>query len=230
MRPAATVVLMRDRDAGPEVLLLRRNPSLVFYGGAWVFPGGRVDADDHDEYAAAGGASLAAPGALGAARRAAVREAHEEAGLRLRSDALVHFARWVTPPGRPRRFDTHYFIAPAPAGAVVVDDGEVHDHRWMRPEAAMAARARGEIELPAPTFVTLSELSSATSTAAILRELSRRGVREFVPRDIPQPDGGLCYLYGGDAGYEDRDQDASGARHRLWALDSGWRYVPPTSG
>jgi 8-oxo-dGTP pyrophosphatase MutT (NUDIX family) len=43
--PAATVVLLRDTDAGVETLMLRRNSKLAF-GGMWVFPGGRVDDED----------------------------------------------------------------------------------------------------------------------------------------------------------------------------------------
>jgi 8-oxo-dGTP pyrophosphatase MutT (NUDIX family) len=45
-RPAATVVLMRDAEGGPEVLLLRRSGRSRFVPGAYVFPGGRVDASD----------------------------------------------------------------------------------------------------------------------------------------------------------------------------------------
>jgi len=45
-RPAATIVLLRDGDAGSEVLLLRRNRKSGFVPGAYVFPGGRVDAAD----------------------------------------------------------------------------------------------------------------------------------------------------------------------------------------
>lgn len=50
--PAATIVLMRDAAHGLEVLLLRRSEKAGFAAGAYVFPGGRVDASD------------AAPGAL----------------------------------------------------------------------------------------------------------------------------------------------------------------------
>lgn len=45
-RPAATIVLLRDSAEGPEVLLMRRHRSSGFVPGAWVFPGGRVDAAD----------------------------------------------------------------------------------------------------------------------------------------------------------------------------------------
>jgi 8-oxo-dGTP pyrophosphatase MutT (NUDIX family) len=44
---AATVVLIRDASEGIEVLLARRNSKIYFAGGAWVFPGGRIDAEDH---------------------------------------------------------------------------------------------------------------------------------------------------------------------------------------
>lgn len=45
-RAAATVVLLRDSTAGPEVLLLRRNAQASNMAGVYVFPGGKLDADD----------------------------------------------------------------------------------------------------------------------------------------------------------------------------------------
>src|SRR5689334_23900388 len=45
-RPAATLILLRDSPAGPEVLMMQRTQSAVFLGGAYVFPGGSLDADD----------------------------------------------------------------------------------------------------------------------------------------------------------------------------------------
>jgi 8-oxo-dGTP pyrophosphatase MutT (NUDIX family) len=48
IRPAATVVVLRDSSAGPEIFMVRRHHSVAFMAGAHVFPGGRVDAGDHD--------------------------------------------------------------------------------------------------------------------------------------------------------------------------------------
>ena len=47
-RPAATVVLLRARPPDFQLLLMRRNRSAGFVPGAYVFPGGRVDAQDAD--------------------------------------------------------------------------------------------------------------------------------------------------------------------------------------
>jgi 8-oxo-dGTP pyrophosphatase MutT (NUDIX family) len=93
-RPAATVVLLRDGDAGPEALLLRRHGRSGFAAGAWVFPGGMVDADDAGPAVAE---AMDGPTADEWARRlelddasvalafvaSAVREAFEETGILL---------------------------------------------------------------------------------------------------------------------------------------------------
>ncbi len=92
-RPAATIVLMRDGDAGPEVLLLRRARHAGFVPGAYVFPGGRVDARDAGQEvvahldgldAAAAAERLELPDADPPALAyylAALREAFEETGI-----------------------------------------------------------------------------------------------------------------------------------------------------
>ena len=91
--PAATVVLVREGMQRPEVLLLKRNENLVFNGGCWVFPGGRIDPEDYLE----AGSSMEYP----AACRAAVRETREEAGILIREDHLIHTAHWTTPDPGP---------------------------------------------------------------------------------------------------------------------------------
>ena len=92
-RPAATVVLMRDGDHGPEILLLRRSGRSRFVPGAYVFPGGRVDASDaaadivdhldgldEDQASRRLGLPEGDPPAL-AYYLAAMREAFEETGI-----------------------------------------------------------------------------------------------------------------------------------------------------
>lgn len=216
--PAATVILLRDaRDGSPgvEALLLQRHTKTAFHGGAWVFPGGHIDPEDHD------------PGApddmLAAARTAAVRETAEEAGLRIDPDVLVYFSHWTTPLVRPRRFSTWFFVAPADDEGVRVDGREISAHRWLRPAAALAAREAGEIELPPPTYVSLTLLSAFDTVAAVLAFVRGRDPDVFFPK-LEKVEGGYCSLYQGDAGYETANAHAPGARHRLWMLRDGWRY------
>jgi len=90
-RPAATIVLMRDAEPEPELLLLRRNRSAGFVPGAYVFAGGRVDAADADPSLWSGGVPPTEPDA--AYWAAAVRELFEETGVLLARDAEGGFAR-----------------------------------------------------------------------------------------------------------------------------------------
>lgn len=96
IRPAATVVVLRDSPAGPEVFMVRRHHAVAFMAGAHVFPGGRVDAGDHQATAqwcdgidAARKALKGVPAADAVAfHLAAARELFEEAGVLLaRSNA-----------------------------------------------------------------------------------------------------------------------------------------------
>src|SRR3954468_7945612 len=106
-RVASSVIVIRDSEAGPEVLLVQRNPAARFMGGAWVFPGGAVHEDDGD--AAGTGA----------------RELEEEAGLVIEdTGALVPWSRWITPAQVKIRFDTWFYVARAPSGAEAKCDGE----------------------------------------------------------------------------------------------------------
>lgn len=146
--PAATLVLFRHREGQPpELLVVERSAKMAFAGGAIVFPGGRIDPDDHllaERY------DLDPEEA--AARIAAIRETLEESGIaigfrqtpgaawlemarrRLHAhepfsamldegdhaldvDALVPFARWCPPFREARVFDTRFYIALAPDDA-----------------------------------------------------------------------------------------------------------------
>ena len=80
--PAATLLLLRDGERGVEVLMTRRSPNASFLPGAYVFPGGRIDAEDRHAHPPA----RTKPGMEGlqrAAVLAALRETFEELGVLL---------------------------------------------------------------------------------------------------------------------------------------------------
>jgi 8-oxo-dGTP pyrophosphatase MutT (NUDIX family) len=211
-------VLLRDGADGVETLMLRRDSKLAFAGGAWVFPGGRIDPEDYpgDEVADDDAAVLTA------ARNAAAREAMEEARLTVDPRSLVWFAHWTPGAIAARRFATWFFVGAAPEGQVVVDDGEIRDHQWIRPADALTQRESGGIELIPPTWVTLHKLAEASSTAEVLADAEARDPEIFVTH-IARVDGGLASLWQGDVAYDDLDTEKPGPRNRLLMLDSGWR-------
>jgi len=216
-KPSATVVVVRDAiGSGPrlEFLLLQR-AARGDKTGAWVFPGGKVEANDvvADE-----------PGSRESALRAAVRETREEAGLDLAATRLVAISRWITPEISPQRFDTWFFLGVVDTTREVnVCGSEIIAHRWITPAAALEAHQRGEIQRAPPTFVTVQWLSAHSHAAQAQDVLGREPLLTFRPR-LHRSAAGACMLYPGDAGYEAVDPDLPGPRHRIWALASGWRY------
>jgi 8-oxo-dGTP pyrophosphatase MutT (NUDIX family) len=213
--PAATVVLVRDGDAGLEALMLRRNARGQF-GGMWVFPGGRVDPED------------APPGTdldgIEAARRAACREAVEECALEVDDGELVAFSHWTPPPVQPKRFTTWFFLARPTGHEVTVDGAEIHEHAWLAPAEVLRRRDEGHVDLAPPTFVTLHELSEVPDVdAALAMARDRAPVPRYATR-FATVEGGAVTMWHGDAGYESSDPEAPGPRHRLWMLETGWRF------
>lgn len=228
-RPSASLVVVRDGAHGIEVLLLRRAERGDQNSGAWVFPGGLVDAGDRAAHAFCAGLDDAttsrhlgvAAGGLDYAI-AAVRECFEECGLlyatraddgRLDADPaiaawrprlhrgargidemcremglrvdlspLVYLSHWVTPLGRPKRFDTRFFVARAPDGQHVVPDGhEVTDFRWMYGKDALA-KAAG-LKLMTPTQKTLELIGGHADVASLL---AWAGAPRSVPLVMPR--------------------------------------------
>ena len=211
---AATVLLLRDADDGLEVLTLRRNSKIAF-GGMWVFPGGRVDADELD-----------LSDEMGSARRAAVRETVEESGLVVASDDTVPWSHWQPPAsaamnqkGPIRRFATWFFVARAPEGAVVIDDGEIIEHAWTTPRAALDRHAAGEIEIVPPTWITLTELSLHDRADSAIEWASSRPPRRFHTRPIAKKPMTLAW-----EGDEAIDGSGHGGRNRLEMHDDGWLW------
>ena len=187
-RVAATVMLLRGRDHTLEVLLVRRNPSARFMGGAWVFPGGAVDhAEAQGDHAH---------------RAAAIRELSEEAGITIgEPDQLVPFSRWITPAEVKIRFDTWFYLARLPPGAHANPDGsEVVDARWYAPAAALEARARGDLFLVFPTIKHLEQLSAFGSAEQLLTHARGRQIHPVQPRVLLQGETARIVLPG-EPGY-----------------------------
>lgn len=212
--PAATVIPLRDGPQGLEVLLLRRDRSLSFASGMWVFPGGRIDPEDR--------LSVNEP-ELEVARRAACREAREEANIACSIDEMLLFSHWTPPQMAAKRFSTWFFATTIQNAEVEIDDGEIRAHRWFRPADAMSSRDAGEIELAPPTFMTLFRLAAWSNVTSALEAIANEPI-EFFQTKITSLDDDLIAMYHGDAGYEDEDPAADGARHRLVMAKTGWVY------
>jgi len=131
-RPAATVLLLRDSVAGPEVLMTRRSMSASFAPGAFVFPGGVVDPLDASPAARRVSASRPdqSPETL-AFVTAAVREAFEELGVLLARPARAGVDPAVLAKTMSRHDDGNFFERVAAAGLTLALD-EVHWlSRWI---------------------------------------------------------------------------------------------------
>lgn len=215
--PSATVVLIRDGEAGLEALLVQRSRAVKHMGGMWVFPGGKVDDSDYpvdrDSY--------------GAAVNAAIRETQEEAGLSIASDQLVYLSHWTTPVGAPKRFATWFFLAILESDQQVrVDGGEISNHRWVQPSQALAEAAdeAEDLQLMPPTYVSLVDIADCLDCSIARDSMGNRDAIVYAPR-VAVGEEGTCFLYEGDAGYTNTDAAAGGARHRVVLSDRKLRYM-----
>ena len=205
-RDASTLIIIDSTGSAPRILLGKRRDDLKFMPGKYVFPGGRMDADDKTMTAArelrqseADKLLIDMKGHPSPARArglamTAVRETFEEAGIIIGRDAtaaptdalappsenpsldspavktwrqfqahgfapdlapLTYLARAITPPGRPRRFDTRFFCVEASAIAKNTDhtDGELSGLVWMTLDESR------ELDLPPITRVILEDLA-----------------------------------------------------------------------
>jgi len=194
-RTAASVIVVRGGAAALELLLVQRSPGARFMGGVWVFPGGAVDPGD--------GAADDPAQRDWALRQAALREVAEEAGIALGDpELLVPFSRWITPAYLVTRFDTWFFVAPAPAGAEPrVDGGECVEARWTTPADALAEHRAGRLPLVFPTIKHLEQLAGFASAEALLAHAAEQEIVPIEPRVVTVRDQTMVLLPG-DPGYE----------------------------
>lgn len=114
------------------------------------------------------------------------------ARLRLRSDLLVPWSRWITPEFEPRRFDTYFFLALLPDGQRTRDvSGEADHTLWIRPADALARRAAGKMRMLPPTAVTLADVAAYDDPSRLFEAAAHRdpGV-PMRPRVVLDPEGG----------------------------------------
>ncbi|HKG40403.1 MAG TPA: NUDIX hydrolase [Conexibacter sp.] len=188
-RLATSVIVLRGEDRGLEVLLVQRNPASRFMGGAWVFPGGAVDAADGE--------------GENALRAAGVREVAEEAGIAIADPAeLVPFSRWITPAVVKIRFDTWFFLSHvSDETAPEIDGGECVDWRWSTPQGALDAHAADELMLVFPTIKHLEQLAAFPHAHALLEHARGQRVEPIEPRVVLEGEVARVLLPG-DPGYE----------------------------
>jgi len=210
--PAATLILMRPGApvGPPEILMIERAATMAFAAGALVFPGGRIDPQDHDA-----AARLAVPIDDAAARIAAVRETIEETGIvpavggeadpaRLRRElaggaafaelldrhgltldltALTPFARWCPNFREARRFDALFYLAEAPAGAQVASADETESVRtfWAAAADTLADIEAGRAHAIFPTRRNLERLARFASIEEARADAALHPVRQITP-------------------------------------------------
>lgn len=121
--------------------------------------------------------------------------------LRLAADRLTYFSHWITPVGAPRRYDTRFFAAAAPAGQEPLHDAkELVDTVWVHPHEALRRHDEGTLLLRTPTIATLRQLGACPDTASLMQALAaQREIRAILP--VIGDDGGR--ILPGDAGYSE---------------------------
>jgi 8-oxo-dGTP pyrophosphatase MutT (NUDIX family) len=243
--PAATLILMRPtRGGSPEILIMERTSDMAFAAGALVFPGGRIDPGDHEAAASLRGggeaaAKLAAiretieetglvPAVTPAANPGAARALREglsrggalpallaENGLEIGLDALTPFARWCPNFRETRRFDTHFFLAEAPADASEPDvaTGEGARAFWATAADVLAEVDAGRAHVIFPTRRNLERLARFASIEEARADAARHPVRKITPW-VEERNGQRLVCIPEDAGYPVTSEPLETARRR----------------
>jgi 8-oxo-dGTP pyrophosphatase MutT (NUDIX family) len=208
--PAATLIVVRDRDDdAPELLMVERASGMALAAGALVFPGGRIDEADRDvareldvEAAAiaairetieetaipVGLAPLPTAGTAAELQQALVGDqplmavlSRAQTGLDI--DALTPFARWVPKFHAVRRFDTLFFVARCPPGEWQprVIEGECAGAAWLGAAEVLERERKGEARLIFPTRRTLERLAQHASFEAIRADALAHPIEPVTP-------------------------------------------------
>lgn len=110
--------------------------------------------------------------------------------LFLACDQLTHFAHWITPEMMPKRFDTHFYIAEAPADHVALHDGyESVDSVWISPTQAVKDAQTGKYTIIFPTLMNVEKLAEWSSVQAALEGVAASSVVPVLPWTERRDDG-----------------------------------------
>ncbi len=121
--------------------------------------------------------------------------------LDLACDLLVPFSHWITPESRPKRFDTHFFLAPVSAQLTALHDGtESVESIWIRPADAIAEAEADQRSVMFPTRMNLGVLGRSDTIAKALQSASETPVVTVLPR-AEKVEGGRIMHIPAEAGY-----------------------------
>ncbi len=125
----------------------------------------------------------------------------EQEKLKPALDLMEHFAHWITPPGPPRRFDTHFFLIAAPVEQTGEHDGlEATEGLWIAPRQAICDADAGHRILLPPTRLNLQKLAQFPSVQAAVEATRLSKVVTVLPR-VERVEGGRRLMLPIEAGY-----------------------------
>jgi 8-oxo-dGTP pyrophosphatase MutT (NUDIX family) len=118
-------------------------------------------------------------------------------GLTLMTDALLHWAHWITPEAWPKRFDTHFFLAEAPQGQLAAhDDLETTESVWIAPEVALSGFESGAFPLVFATVHQLRDLSAFASCAEARERFAGVTPETIMPRIVEREGASVILMPG----------------------------------
>jgi hypothetical protein len=138
-----------------------------------------------------------------------------EHGISLDVTAIEEVARFITPPGSPRRFDARFLVALAPSGQEPShDEGEIVNRAWIRPQDALDRWAAGELEMMSPTVRLVACLSRIQSAGQVMGVAKRR--LDYKRVRVDDPKGAYRVVLPGEPGYETADLEIESGWVRFW--------------
>jgi 8-oxo-dGTP pyrophosphatase MutT (NUDIX family) len=122
--------------------------------------------------------------------------------LELATDLLSYYAHWITPRIRPKIFDTHFFLAPAPSGQLAVHDGnESLDSMWLTPQQAIVQAEQGKLTLVFPTRMNLLKLAHSSTVQQAMAAAEQAAVVTVQPQ-VEARENGQIMTIPEHAGYD----------------------------